>query len=946
MRTKVKPHLLTATSLLLLAGLLVPPSVVGAQPREGETLGRAIVPSDAEFAATDVFLPGDESSEASHAFRGEKAFTGPANGGVFRDARDGGFFEVTLKYDPQKAQVLQATYWGSDGGREFDISIDGTKLLTEKIENNRPGEFFNVNYTLPLALTRGKNRITVRFESVNGRTAGGVYGLAVGVPLPPAVPRPNPVISLRRDANGLTLNQQNGTLQLQVFSPRVVRVFYSGNSTPAPTSSLAVIARPSRTSWNVSQSKTQIVLKTASLQVRVNRATGAVAFTDAAGNALLSEKMGGKQLRPAVVGGVNTLRSRQEFVLAPDEAIFGLGQHQNGDMNYRVKTVHLQQRNTDVAVPVLVSSKGYGVLWDTPAITDVNVGARDAGTLSWSSEAGRAVDYYFMYGPEIDGVIAGYRDLTGKAPMFARYSWGLWQSRERYTSQQELLDVVGKYRAANIPLDGIIQDWQYWNPNPWGSHKFDPARYPDPKGMMEQLHRENAHLLISVWPKFDVDSPNAEEFRKSNAVYPEVIPYVYPQGKGQWYDPFNPIGRQIYWRQMKDQLFAAGVDGWWLDGSEAELSGNWGEFRNYKTGGGPGAEVFNAYPLMHTTAVYQGQRAATSSKRVYILTRSAYAGQQRNGATTWSGDIGANWDVLTNQIPAGINFTLSGIPYWNTDTGGFFGNNPDDPKWRELFTRWFQFSTFCPMLRVHGTDKPKELWRFTGDTRATLENYDQLRYHLLPYIYSTSWRVTSEGYTMMRGLVMDFRRDPQVYGIPDQYMFGPALMACPVTREGATSRRVYLPKGTTWTDFWTGQTYRGGQNIEAAAPISTMPLFVKAGSILPYGPSVQSSAEKSDPLELRIYGGADGTFTLYEDEGDNYNYEKGAYATIPFTWNEKSQTLLIGARKGKFPGMMTNRTFRIVWVKIGQGTGTASTTQADAEVKYDGKATRVRFNNK
>lgn len=934
------------TFSLLLAGLLVPSCTAFSQPREGETLGRsneARSTDESELVATDIFRPGDAASETAHAFRGENTFTGPANGGVFRDARDGGFFEVSLKVDSAKEQVLQATYWGSDGGREFDILVDGTKLITQKVENNRPGEFFNVNYALPLALTRGKSRISVRFQSVNGRTAGGVFGLAVGRLLPPVDAIPNPIRSVRRDANGLILKQGVGTLQLQIFSSRVVRVFYSATDGAAPISSLAVIARPAKTQWRVSQSSAEIVLKTSELQVRVSRANGAVAFTNAAGGKLLSEQLGGKQVRPAVVGGFNTLRCRQEFALAPDEAIFGLGQHQNGDMNYRGKRVRLQQRNTDVAIPVLVSSKGYGVLWDNPAITDVNVGERDAGTLSWSSEAGKGVDYYFMYGPELDGVIAGYRNLTGKAPMFARYSWGLWQSRERYTSAQELFDVVGQYRAAHIPIDGIIQDWQYWNPNPWGSHKFDPARYPDPKGMMAKLHADNTHMLISVWPKFDVDSPNADELRKANALYPAVIPYVYPPGQGQWYDPFNPVARQIYWRQMKDQLFAAGVDGWWLDGSEVELSGNWGEFRSYKTGGGPGAEVFNAYPLMHTTAVYQGQRASTSAKRVYILTRSAYAGQQRNGATTWSGDIAANWDVLSKQIPAGINFTLSGIPYWNTDTGGFFGNNADDPKWRELYARWFQFSTFCPMLRIHGTDKPKEIWRFTGETRAALEKYDQLRYHLLPYIYSTSWRVTNEGYTMMRGLVMDFRQDPQVYGIPDQYMFGPSLMACPVTKEGATSRRVYLPKGTTWTDFATGQSYAGGQTISAAAPLDTMPLFVKAGSILPYGPSVQNSAEKSDPLELRIYRGANGTFTLYEDEGDNYNYERGIYATISFNWDDKTRTLKIGKRQGKFPGMLSNRTFKVVFVKPGKGVNVGSSASVDKTIAYNGNAIVLRF---
>jgi alpha-D-xyloside xylohydrolase len=918
-----------------------------------------------------------------------------------------------------------------------------------------------------------------------------VYAQAQTPPAPgqPGLVAANAVLSVQRDPNGLTLKQQNGTLRLQVFSSRVVRVFFNTTGAPAPAGSLAVINKPVATKWSFTQSTPEIVLKTAALQVRVNRATGAVAFYDAAGKGLLSEKGGGKQLTPATVGGFQTLRGRQDFVLSPGEAIFGLGQHQEGQMNYRGKTVRLQQRNTDVAVPVLVSSLGYGVLWDNPAVTDVNVGERDANTLTWDSEAGKAVDYYFMYGPEIDGVIQGYRNLTGNAPLFARYSWGLWQSRERYHSADELKDVVSRYRAAKIPFDGIIQDWQYWNPNPWGSHKFDPARFPDPKKMMDDFHADNTHLLISVWPKFDVNSPNADELNKAGALYPQVIPYVFPPGQGQWYDPFNPVARQIYWRQMKDQLFAAGVDGWWLDGSEVELSGNWGEYRSYKTGAGPGAEVYNAYPLMHTTAVYQGQRAATDAKRVYILTRSAYAGQQRNGSTTWSGDIGSSWDVLSRQIPAGINFALSGIPYWNTDTGGFFGNDPDNADFRERYARWFQFSTFCPMLRIHGTDKPKEIWRFSGPTRQVLEEYDQLRYHLLPYIYSTSWRVTNEGYTMMRGLVMDFRTDPRVYDIPDQFLFGSSLMACPVTKptleqgapipaprlidsegnpggltgtyysdrnftnqvtrrkdnnlsfnwttslapglshdnysvrwEGsiltgkageysfnlgaddgmrlwvdgkliiedwnsraylqktatvslpaqtrvpikieyyqdrndaridltwrepgtakkAPTRSVYLPRGTQWFDFWTGRRYQGGQTLDAAAPLETMPLFVKAGAVLPYGPSVQSSAEKADPLELRVYRGANGTFTLYEDEGDNYNYEKGTYSTIPFNWDEKSATLQIGARQGQFPGMMNSRTFRVVWVGENKGVGTASTPQVDKVVTYTGKAMRIQ----
>jgi alpha-D-xyloside xylohydrolase len=546
-----------------------------------------------------------------------------------------------------------------------------------------------------------------------------------------------------------------------------------------------------------------------------------------------------------------------------------------------------------------------------------------------------------MFGPELDGVIADYRALTGAAPMFGKWAWGFWQCRERYASQQELLEVAGWYRGHHVPLDGVIQDWQYWTPNPWGSHKFDTNRYPDPAQMMRQLHAENVHAIISVWPKFDVDSPNANELRAAGALYPQVIPYVFPKGQGQWYDPFNPTARAIYWQQISRELFSDGLDGWWLDASEAELSGKWGEFRNFKTAAGAGAKVFNAYPLMQTTSIYSGQRADNPDKRVFILTRSAYAGQQRNSAVTWSGDIRGTWTVFARQIPAGLNFSLSGIPYWNTDTGGFFGGDPADAAYSELFTRWFQFSAFCPMFRVHGSGKPKEIWRFDDGTQKILINYDHLRYHLLPYIYSVAWKVTSEGSSMMRGLAMDFRADTNVFNIADQYLFGPALMVNPVTKPEAAARAVYLPAGANWIDFWTGKNYSGGQTIEAASPIETMPLLARAGSIIPYGPAMEWAMEKSDPVELRIYRGADGHFTLYEDEGDNYNYEKGARATIPISWDDAKQTLKIGKRAGKFPGMLKERTFRLVWVSPGHGVGVPSTPTPDRVVTYTGSALQV-----
>ena len=891
--------------------------------------------------------------------------------------------------------------------------------------------------------------------------------------------------SLHKNADGVTLWTKTGVLRLEVFSPRIIRVTYGLEPSLPPDKSLAVIGKPARTNWKLAESADVISLRTDEIEARVNRAGGAVEFYDKNGNPLLAEKSGGgKSLVPAHVGNIDTLRSRQEFVLAPDEAIYGLGQHSQGLMNYRGATVHLQQRNpTESAVPVLVSSRGYGILWDNPAVTDVSVGAgadqtvpsaqlltengepggltahyydgqnfgrpvrtntdaqvdfdwgkkppaglkhdhysvrwtgfvqvKQAGdytllasaddgvrlwiddqqvvndwntrvvktfaakvhfeadtrhrirleyyqeafdavvklawrtpdnqaAVAWTSEAADTIDYYFMYGPELDGVIADYRNLTGAAPMFGKWAFGFWQCKERYQSQQELLDVAGWYRAHHVPLDGIIQDWQYWSPNPWGSHKFDTNRYPDPVKMMQALHADHVHAIISVWPKFDVDSPNADELRAAGALYPQVIPYVFPAGKGQWYDVFNPVARKIYWQQVSRELFVDGLDGWWLDASEAELSGKWGEFRSFETAAGPGAKVYNAFPLMHTTTLYQGQRAENSDKRVFILTRSAFAGQQRNAAVTWSGDIHGDWKTFANQIPAGLNFSLSGIPYWNTDTGGFFSGDPADPKYAELFTRWFQFSAFCPMFRVHGTDHPKEIWRFDDATQKILINYDQLRYRLLPYIYSTAWQVTSEGGSMLRPLVMDFRGDTNVFNIADQYLFGPSLMVNPVIKAGATSRNVYLPAGANWVDFWTGKNYSGGQNIEAAAPVETVPLFVRAGSISPCGPAIEYAMQANDPIELRVYRGANGNFTLYEDEGDNYNYEKGAYAVIPISWDEAARTLKIGKRTGSFPGMLTARTFRIVWVSADHGAGAASTATPDAVAAYDGSALQIR----
>ena len=753
-----------------------------------------------------------------------------------------------------------------------------------------------------------------------------------------------PVTKVQKRSDGVALTMQSGTMRLQVWSDRVIRVTYAPTAELPVNKSLSVVGKPGKSKWKLRENPEAVTLETPALRARVDLKTGAVSFYDLNDKPILQEAEGGREFALSPVKEVGGTSVRQSFVLAPDERVYGLGQHQSGVWNYRGTTVHLQQRNMEVGLPVLVSSKGYGVFWDNPAVTDVDVGVKEKERIvGWTSEVGKAVDYYFMFGPTADGVIQDYRELTGEAPMMGRWLWGFWQCKERYASQKELIDVVTEYRKRGVPIDGVIQDWQYWKLDTWGSHEFDSTRYPDPAAMVKTLHGMNAHVLISVWPKFDLVTQNFKELEHAGAFYSPMLPSVYPKGQQKWYDPFNRNGRRIYWKQISKRLFKLGIDGWWLDATEPELSGKWGEFRTFRTAAGPGATAFNAYPLMTTTGVYEGQRAETDEKRVCILTRSAYAGQQRNAAITWSGDIRGNWDVFAKQISAGLNFCISGIPYWNTDIGGFFGGKTTDKRYQELFTRWFQFGAFNPMFRVHGSGVGKELWRWDEPTQKIWETYVRLRYRLLPYIYSVSWQVTSAGGTMMRPVMMDFANDPNALDVGDQYLFGPGVMVSPVTREGATSRSVYLPGQNAWYDFWTGKREAGGRRVEAAAPIQTMPLYVRAGAIVPLGPVVQYVAEKpADPIEVRVYRGADGEFTLYEDEGDNYNYEKGAHATVLLTWNEAAGTLTIGARKGKFPGMLKERTFRVVFVGEGHGVGGGETERADQVVGYTGKPVVVK----
>jgi alpha-D-xyloside xylohydrolase len=734
---------------------------------------------------------------------------------------------------------------------------------------------------------------------------------------------------VEKQAHGVLVRFSTGVLRLEVWSDRVVRVTYAPGAEIPAIRSLSAIAAPAAVPLEIKETPAGVDLSTLAFGAHIDKNTGLVSFSDLIGNTILQE------------AGARELAVGTSFSLKPDEQIYGLGQHQNGLMSYRGTSIHLQQKNMEIAIPMLVSSRGYGLLWDNPAITDVEVGKENL--LRWTSETGKAIDYYFFYGPKADDVIAAYRKLTGPAPLLGKWVWGFWQCKERYATQAEMLGIVSRFRERHMPLDGIVQDWQYWKPGAWGSHEFDPARYPDPRGMVDSIHKMHAHILISVWARFDPGTANGKELEQAGALYPPVIPNVYPKGEGKWYDAFNPEGRRIYWKQIYQHLGTMGIDGWWLDATEPEIGGNWGEYRTFPTAAGPGATVFNAFPLMTTTAIYQGQRAETDRKRVVILTRSAYAGQQRNSAISWSGDIRGTWDVFRKQIPAGLNFSLSGIPYWNTDIGGFFGGDPKDPKYQELFVRWFQFGAFTPMFRVHGTGAGKEFWQFDEPTRKVLERFERLRYRLLPYIYSVSWQVTNNGSSMLRPLVMDFPGDRNALTIADQYLFGPALMVNPVTEAGASSRSVYLPGNAAWYDFWTGRREAAGHRVDAAAAVETMPLYVPAGSILPLGPDVEYVDQKPpDPLEVRVYPGADGSFILYDDAGDSYDYEHGAYTNIPFRWNDASKTLIIGKRTGAYEGMPRNRTFRIVLVDERRGGGVDESTGARVAA-YSGEEVRVKL---
>ena len=849
----------------------------------------------------------------------------------------------------------------------------------------------------------------------------------------------------RQMSDRVNITLSEGTLTINPLTGNAVRIkFYKKTEGNLPE--FVFTSKVEHPGFQVFDSPSKLEIKAKNIIVSLDKQTGKLSFADNAGKVFLSEKAGARKLTPDSTQGEPCFFVEQSFESPADESIFGLGQFQDGQYNLKSVARRLTQVNTQIAIPFIYSSKGYGLLWHQYGLTDFNpadnfialekqeqsnagnnqtaevtttsgtqkisqhqslyqgkfyvsengiysifldlgdMGNRQyvvidgkpcidqsnmwlpptTGTLvnlkagehqvqiicksnntpklSWKlsdnfttfrSPTAKLLDYVVFYGPSADSVIATYRNLSGNAPMFPKWAYGFWQCRERYTSAKHLVETVEEFRRRSLPLDVIVQDWQYWGNRGWGVPQFDEKNYPNPSGFIKELHDLNAHFNISIWSNPDKNSTIGREYVAKNRFIPDT----------KWLDYFNPETRKEYWNTLKINMFDKGVDSWWMDAVEPENDA----LKGTKTHLGIGDLFRLTYPLMVSKAVYEGQRETSSDKRVCILTRSAFSGQQRFGVINWSGDIGGTWDVFRNQIVAGLNFTISGLPYWTTDIGGFFRpglSQYTDEKYQELLTRWYQWGTFNPIFRMHGYQTETEPWKYGQTVEDNMRKMLNLRYRLLPYIYSEAWQVTKNGSTMMRALVMDFNGDTDAVKQPYEYMFGKAFLVAPITEAGATQRDVYLPKSADWFDFWTGKRIKGGQTIKAEAPLNKIPLFIKAGSIVPMGSIIQySSAKPADTLEIRVYKGADAQFDLYEDEGDNYNYEKGKYTIIPFKWNEQRQSLTIEDSKGNYPGRLKKRIFNVVFVSDFEVFGT-NVNSMKKKVFYSLKKVEIKSKGK
>ncbi len=908
--------------------------------------------------------------------------------------------------------------------------------------------------------------------------------------------------------------EENGAkaVKITAVNESIIEVISSASDQFSSAESLIVVPSDKTISFSIQEQEDTLIATTSKTMVKVSISTGKVHFFNANGEPVVKEKqVGGKLLESIEVEGTKGFSLRQVFETPDDEAIYGLGQHQADEMNYKGKNEELFQYNTKVSIPFIVSTKNYGILWDNyslsrfgdkrpysnidqftlynkkgekggltvtyiddkdkgevflerveniidyenletiknfpegfnfnnakitwegeieanetglfrflcyyagytklwvdgelqfykwrtawnPSVAKFNVDMKsgekhkiklewlpDGGVsyiglkalspipadeqknVSFYSEMGDEIRYYYMNGESMDEVISHYRTLTGKAQIMPKWSMGFWQSRERYKTQDELLDVLAEFRKRQIPIDNIVLDWNYWPQDSWGSHDFDLSRFPDVKKMVDSIHAQNARVMISVWPKFYYTTDNYKAFDEKGWMYQRAVKdsvrdWIAQGYIGSFYDAYNSEARELFWQQLKEKIYPKGFDAWWLDATEPDIQSNASiEYRKQlmtPTALGPSTQYFNAYALMNAKGIYEGQRSLGKDERVFILTRSGFAGIQRYGAVTWSGDIGTRWEDMKAQISAGINFAMAGLPYWTMDIGGFCvekryetaeEGSEDLNEWRELNTRWYQFGAFAPLFRVHGQYPYREIFNIAPEGHPAYQSmlyYNKLRYRLMPYIYSLAGMTYLNDYTIMRGLAMDFTHDKNVYDIGDQFMFGPSLMVCPVYEYQARSKEIYLPESKGWYDIYSGSYFEGGKLMKADAPYERMPLFVKAGSILPIGPEIEYTTQKAaDLITLYVYTGDDAEFTLYEDEGDNYNYEKGKYALIPIKWDESDQKLTIGNREGEFEGMLKERKFKVVFVskdkKVSMLVGEGET------INYSGKEIVHLFN--
>jgi len=926
--------------------------------------------------------------------------------------------------------------------------------------------------------------------------------------------------SFTRTEHGLLVYPMSSThahpqaVRLDVISDNIIRVLVLADHEKAVVQSLITVYNVNpKLFWKIDSTAEAVIVTTANLSAMVNLKNGIVSFLDSTGKRILTEKQNaGRDISTTVYEGKRSYRILQSFQTTADDTYYGLGQHQDDVYNLKGQQVNLFQNNTEVAIPFLISSKNYGILWDNyslstigdirpfrplsdfnlfsnkgeegwltasysndksnplqaelvrpettidmkylgvsllklpkefkpatgmvtwegdiassfngihklrftyggyikvwlnnklimdrwrkawnpaPALLETSMktneklhlkiewipeggesyisfewqepaDAAGENTFSFSSEAGQQLDYYFIYGKNMDDVISGYRILTGKATIVPKWALGFWQSRERYNNQNDIISTVAEFRKRKIPIDNIVLDWFYWKENEWGSQQFDPARFPSPDSMIRVLHSKyHTQLMISVWPKFYETVPGYKAFDSKGWLYKRNIAdrqkdWVGPGYTSTFYDAFNSDARKAFWDLIHKNIYTKGIDAWWMDASEPDILSNVSPEKRKQqmipVSSGLVAEYVNAYPLQNAKGIYEGQRSIDPDKRVFLLTRSGFAGSQRYAATIWSGDIGARWHDMKAQIPAGINFSLSGLPYWTMDIGGFVVEkrfeHPDQKnleEWRELMTRWYQFGAFAPIFRVHGQFPYREIYNTAPENHPAYQSmlyYNKLRYRLMPYIYSIAGMSYHNNYTIMRGLVMDFPEDKNVRSIGDQYMFGPSMLISPVYTQGAKERTLYLPAGG-WYEFYSGKYIDGGKNVTADAPYERMPIYVREGAIIPFGPELQYTSEKkADTIIVRVYQGNNAKFNLYEDENVNYNYEKGSFANIGFEYSDKDQTLTIAKREGSFSGMLTKRVFIIKYIKRLQPQPTDLNSKSGILIKYVGARQVIRL---